>query len=136
LAKLVIDANRIISALLKGGSTRSAILETRATLFAPEILQDEIAKHAPEIARRVAVSETELVAILRPLLKRIEWVSEAHYRPFLKRAKDAMEKVDPKDVAYLACALAVEADAIWSHDLDFDQQNLVPRVAHPSARIP
>lgn len=135
MAKLVIDANRIISALLKDGSTRSAILDTRATLFAPEVLHDEIAKHAPEIARRVGVTGTELVAILRPLLKRIEWVSEANYGPFLKGAKGAMEKVDPEDIAYLACALAVGADAIWSHDLDFDRRNLVPRVAHPSARI-
>lgn len=130
------DANRILSALLKDGSTRDAILKTGATLFAPEDLQDELGRHLPDLARRIGVTAEELTVILKPLLKRIEWVSEETYRPHLKRAKQALEDVDPKDVCYLACALAVEADAIWSYDLDFDKQRLVPRIPHPDAMVP
>ena len=135
MLKLVVDTNRIISALLEDGSTRSAILKTGARLFAPETLLDEIGRHMPLIARRVGVSVADLSEILRPLLKRIEWVSEDDYRPYLERAREAMDPVDPKDVPYLACALAVEADAIWSLDLHFGRQSLVPRVPHPEAKI-
>lgn len=39
--------------------------------------------------------------------------------------------MDSKDVAYLACALAIDAAAIWSFDTDFDEQDLVPRTEHP-----
>ncbi len=134
--KLIVDANRVVSALIRDGSTRSAILKTGAALYAPEFLQEEIARHLPALAQRIGVTPEELTVILTPLLKRIEWVSEAAYRSNMEEAKRAIETVDPKDVPYLACALAVAADAIWSHDLDFDKQTLVPRVPHPDAEIP
>lgn len=136
MARLVIDANRIVSALLKEGATREAILKTRSSLFAPEYLREEIATHLPEFARRAGVAERDLEVVLSLLLRRIEWVAPDAYQPQLARAKHALGRVDPNDVPYLACALAIQADAIWSHDLDFDRQHLVPRVPHPDAKVP
>lgn len=135
LTRLVVDANRILSALLKDGSTRAAILETDAALFAPDYLKEEVALHLPEIARRVGVTPDALSMILSPLLERIEWVDKEAYAPHLRRAMAALEAIDPKDVPYLACALSVEADAIWSLDLHFDRQKLVPRLPHPDAKV-
>ncbi len=135
MATLVVDANRIVSALLRDGATRAAVLKTRATLFAPEYLREEIGRHLPEIAQRTGISRGELEVVLNLLLRRIEWVAADAYRPHLARAKRAMGRVDPNDVPCLACALAVQADAIWSHDLDFDKQHLIPRVPHPDSVI-
>ncbi len=135
LTRLVVDANRILSALLKDGSTRAAILETDAALFAPDHLKEEVALDLPEIARRVGVTPGALSTILGPLLERIEWVGEAAYAAYLPRARKVLGAIDPKDVPYLACALWVEADAIWSLDLHFDRQELVPRVPHPEAKV-
>ena len=136
MVRLVIDANRIVSALLKDGVTREAILKTRTALFAPEHLRDEIGKHLPEFARRAGVTEPDLAVVLNTLLRRIEWVPLDAFRPYLARAKRALGRVDPNDFPYLACALAVHADAIWSQDLDFDKQRLVPRVPHVDAKVP
>jgi len=132
---LVIDANRVISALLRDGTTRTAILSTRSTLFAPEFLLEELEVHWPELARRAGIGLEDLRSLVRPILKRIEWIPADAYIAQMAAAKEALGGVDPKDVPYLACALAVGADAIWSHDLDFDRQSLVPRVRHPDAEI-
>ena len=136
MTKLVIDANRIVSALSKDGATRATVLKTRASLFAPLYLREEIEKHMPEIAHRAGVTGGDLEVVLHLLLRRIEWVSPEAYRPHLARARRAIGRVDPNDVPYLACALAVKADAIWSHDLDFDRQRLVPRITHPDFKKP
>ncbi len=40
-----------------------------------------------------------------------------------------MARLDLDGVPYLGVALAIRADAIWSHDRAFDGQTLVPRVA-------
>ena len=135
MARLVVDANRILSALLRDGTTRAALLKTSATLYAPTYLLEEIERHVPELADRIGVPVDTLRTVLEPLLDRIEWVSEASYRPFLPKALAAFQDSNVKDAPYLACALAVEADAIWSHDLGFDRQRLVPRIPHPDAVI-
>lgn len=129
----MVDANRIVSALLKDGATREAVLKTAATLYAPNHLRDELMRHLPGLAQRVGTEPEDLLVVLAPLLERIRWVSEETYRPHVAEAMRALGAVDPKDVPYLACALAVGADAIWSYDLDFDKQTLVPRVPHPDA---
>lgn len=62
------------------------------------------------------------------LLDLVSGVSPETLGPFFPFAREALSHIDSKDVDYLACALAVDADAIWSSDRHFDQQSLVPRV--------
>lgn len=133
---LVVDTNRVISALLREGETRRALLGTGATLFAPQFLQEEIVNNLPELARRVGIGADTLARALAPLLKRVLWVTADEYAVQLPKAVQALARVDPDDVPFLACALAVGADAIWSFDTDFDEQRLVPRIPHPDAPIP
>jgi len=47
---------------------------------------------------------------------------EAHFPAAYK----AMAARDPTDADYVACALAVNADAIWTQDKDFSAQGFVP----------
>ena len=133
--RLVVDANRVYSAILKDGETRRAMMNTGAALFAPRFLRIEIEKHKPDIVRRSRVPVEDVEEALAILHRRIAWVSNDELAPHLVTADAALGAVDGKDVPYLACALAVNADAIWSHDLDFEKQTLVPRVAHPEADL-
>lgn len=66
---------------------------------------------------------------MQKLFQLIRIVPNEDLLPFETLAVDALQ-VDPDDVPYLACALAVDADAIWSHDPHFDAQDLVPRVTN------
>lgn len=69
------------------------------------------------------------------LYRRIAWVADVDVERELPRARKLLDDIDPKDVPYLACALAVSADAIWSLDIDFDAQKAIPRVPHPDALL-
>lgn len=134
--RLVVDANRVYSAILKDGETRRAMMNTGAVLFAPRFLRLEIERHKDDIVRRTRGRVEDVDAVLAVLYRRIAWLSDEELAPHLPAAAAALGLTDSKDVPYLACALAVGAEAIWSHDLDFDKQDLVPRVAHPDAKRP
>ncbi len=47
------------------------------------------------------------------------------YADYIKKAESSMSNKGSKDFHYLACALAVNADFIWSDDKDFSCQKLV-----------
>lgn len=134
--KIVIDANRFFSALLKDGSTRKAIYDTQAALFAPEFLRTELERHSDELQARSRMKAVDFSRLVDEIEAQIAWVPDSAIRPHLTEARAAMGAVDKDDAPYLACALAVKADAIWSYDLDFDKQSLVPRVPHPDAVVP
>ncbi|MBI4014875.1 MAG: hypothetical protein HY365_02890, partial [Candidatus Aenigmarchaeota archaeon] len=40
-------------------------------------------------------------------------------------AKRIMDKIDPDDTPFIALALAVENDGIWSSDKHFERQNKI-----------
>lgn len=106
-------------------------MNTGATLFAPRFLRGGIEGHKSDIARRLHSDVATVDAVVAVLYRRISWVSDDDIATHVRRARAATGAIDAKDVAYLACALAVGADAIWSHGRDFDRQTLVPRVARP-----
>lgn len=129
--RLVVDANQLYSALLRDGRTRHQMMTTPATLFAPLFLRTEIERRKPGIVQRSGGTQQEIDQVLSVLYRRIAWVSDETIRPHLPKAKKLLGTVDPKDVPYLACAFAVDADAIWSRDEDFDEQDVVRRVPEP-----
>jgi predicted nucleic acid-binding protein len=131
--RVVVDANAVYSALLKDGSSRRALMSTGAVLFAPRFLRIEIEKHKVEIQQRSGAKDEDVEAALAVIYRRIAWVADADLEPHLSVAHEALGKVDDKDVPYLACALAVDADAIWSRDPHFGKQDLVPAIPHPDA---
>lgn len=125
--RVVIDANRVFSAVLRDGATRRIVFSTSAQLFAPELLRREIEDHLAELVQRSGLSASQVKQLLQRIFAEITWVGEPAMAPHLAIATKAIGKRDPTDVPYLACALAIEADAIWSHDPDFDVQDLIPR---------
>lgn len=127
--RVIVDANRIMSSILKDGSTRRVLLDATSELFAPTYLRVEIDTWRMELSRRTGLTTDQFDALLDLLLGRISWVADADIAELIPRARAALS--DPKDAPYLAAALAIGADAIWSEDRDFDAQDLVPRTRHP-----
>jgi predicted nucleic acid-binding protein len=72
------------------------------------------------------VSEQELILAFDDLLFFVTLLHYGKYSNYLSKALLAIEHRDRKDVDYLACALAIQADFIWTEDDDFSSQNLVP----------
>lgn len=83
---LVIDANPVISALLKEGKSREIIASDKFTLVAPEFLSEEIYKHKRYIAEKAGITENEIELLSTILLRHIQIIPESEYKAKLPEA--------------------------------------------------
>ena len=119
---LVVDANAIISALLRGRSAQvftrvdAAFTTTQRTVW-------EVKRYIPTIAAELqargapASKETDIEHDLERLPLRFE--HEDSYAHCLAMAKQIIERRDPDDVDILALTLHLCAP-LWTNDHDFD----------------
>ncbi len=116
---IVIDANAVISALLKNGKSRQIIVSGKFTFVAPDYISEEVHKHKKEIAERAGISEGEVELLTILLFRRIMIVPSSEYKDKLAQAVRLM-KDNLKDVPYTACYLALKCEGIWTNDTGFD----------------
>ncbi len=122
-AILVVDANIIISALLKDSTTRWLLLAERwPRLAVPEYMAVELAAHAGELAERLHISEPEITAIFEELIAaaKIEIFQNGDYSELLPAALGFSP--DPKDAPYFALALKLGCP-LWSQDSALKKQS-------------
>ncbi len=118
---IVIDANAVISALLKDGKSRQIIVSGKFTLVAPDYLSEELYKHKKYIAGKTGISEGEVELLIILLLRRIRIMPNAEYKNKMAEAVKLIEN-DLKDAPYVACYLASKCDGIWTNDSDYDDK--------------
>lgn len=116
---IVVDANAVVSALLKDGMSRQIIVSGKFTIVAPEYLSEELYKYRKYIAKKAGISDGEVELLITLLLRRIRIVPNAEYRNRMSEAMELMEN-DVKDAPYAACFLELRCDGIWTNDTDFD----------------
>lgn len=123
---LVVDANIIFSALIKGGKTLDIFLLNRRVkkfeFMAPEYLIVEVEKHFDEIAEKTKLSTDELEKVLGFLEREIKFMPFEEFRDSRKEAEQASP--DPDDVQYFALALKMGI-GIWSNDKTLKKQSAV-----------
>ncbi len=120
---IVVDCNRVIAALIKDGTTRRLLWRSEFELVAPDFILEEIEKHKEEITQKATISLSEFEIVLALFFERITIVPKEDYTSFLEGL--SAEMIDPKDIPYLACALATKANGIWTHDPHFLEQKKV-----------
>lgn len=118
---VVIDANAVISALLKDGKSRQIIVSGKFTLVAPDYLSDELYKHKKYIAEKAGISEGEVELLIVLLLRRIRIVPSTEYKDKMAKAVKLIEN-DVRDAPYVACCMALKCDGIWTNDSDYDDK--------------
>ena len=94
-------------------------------LLAPEFLHEEIVRHMPLLRRRAGLSERAGAELLDLLEGYLTMLPAEVLLPHWKRAGEAIGHIDPRDVAYVAAALAVPSDGIWSDDPHLKAQRIV-----------
>ena len=117
--RLVIDTNILISALLKDSVTRELLLFPSMELLLPEYALEEIEAHKETISRRSGLSKNEVDIVLSILLENITIIPASEIKPYLKKAQKIIGSIDPFDVPFVALALSVENDGVWSNDKHF-----------------
>lgn len=122
---LVIDSNILISALIKNSFTRKMIILGRFQMFYPRTSLEEINKYKDFIKGKAGFNEEEYQFVFNSLLNKINLVEDNKFSYFLEKAEDIIGKIDIKDVPFIALALAIENDGIWSEDSHFEEQDKI-----------
>ncbi len=122
---LIIDTNVLLSALIKDSVTRAFIMTSGETFYYPQTALGEFEKYKSLAQSKSGLSESEYNIIFNAIKNRIIIVPEESFRLRLVEANREMGNIDIKDVMFLALALAVPNDGIWSEDAHFERQNKV-----------
>ena len=125
LSSIIVDANVIVSALLKDSITRKALLgERMPAMLAPEFIKEELFKHSAEFAERLKVERKEVEESLRLLFEAsgIMIVPATEYSTLLAKALKIIP--DTKDAPYIALALKLDCP-LWSNDSALKKQSVI-----------
>ena len=121
--RLIVDANIIISALIKESVTRSILIESSVEFYTVEYTFDEIKKHLGYISEKNSLTIDKNKKVLDILSNYIHIFEAKYYIDYLNEAQKIIGKIDERDVPYIALALAINNDGIWSNDKHFEKQD-------------
>lgn len=120
---IVVDANRIIAALVKQSTTRKILLDEVFEFVTPDYVLSEIKEHWDELQQKTKLTKEEFDILLALLFERTTFLPKSAYAKFIDECKEAIEDVN--DVPYLAACLASNSLGLWSHDPHVLKQNKV-----------
>ena len=119
--RLVIDTSVLISSLIKDSVTREILLLPFMKFYLPEYALEEIEVHKTKISRLSGLSLDEIDIILNLLLENISITPVQAIQPFLAEAERIIGGIDPSDIPFVALALSIDNDGIWSSDKHFER---------------
>ena len=117
--RLVIDTSILISALLKDSVTRQILLFSSIDFLLPEYAFEEIEKHKDNVSIRSGLSRGEIEIVLSLIIENITIIPASKLKPYMEKAHKIIGSKDPFDVPFVALALSIDNDGIWSNDKHF-----------------
>lgn len=123
--KLIVDSNRVIAGLIKNSVVRQILISPKFEFFAPDYLLIEIKNHLEVILGKSKLSRGEFYPILDILIERVHIIPKSEVEHHVENAKRIIGDVDMDDVPFIALALAVPNDGIWTEDCDFRKQDKI-----------
>lgn len=123
--RLVIDTNVVIAALLRESTSRRILSSPHHTFILPEHGRAEIQQHLDELLPRMGMTRDEAELLLALVTARVETIPESEFRAHLPDARHIMRELDPDDAVFVALALAVPCDGIWTQDKALKRQTRV-----------
>ena len=123
--KLIIDTNVIFSGLIKKSITREILLSPNFEFYTPDFYNIELNKYKSDILIKFDGTEDELDELIKILHEKIIIVIEDEYVDKMKIAEAIIGKIDPKDIPFIALALSIEIDGIWTRDKHFLKQKSI-----------
>ena len=113
--ELVVDANILISGLLKDGIARELMFNNYINLYTSEFIFEEFFKHIDELATKADMRKDDLQDLAETLIfeSNLKIITKDDVRSFVELAEETSP--DPDDVLYFATALKLNC-AIWSND--------------------
>jgi len=121
--ELIVDTNSIISALLKDSATRKVLFLSNFKFYAPEEILSELFALKTEIAKRAGYSQMEADVFWHYITSLFGIVPKETYENFVKDASKLIS--DEQDIPFIALALAIPNDGIWTADRHFEEQTRI-----------
>ncbi len=122
---LIVDSNRVIAALMRDSSTRKVIMCPYFQFYAPDLLLHEIKKHKDIILEKSGLSDYEFHTVLNEIFDRITIVPRRDIAKHITVAHQIIGHEDPNDVPFVALALTIPNDGIWTEDKHFRNQSKI-----------
>jgi predicted nucleic acid-binding protein len=124
--KIVADANVIIAALARPAITREVLLYPYIDYYTPDFFMEELEGHEAEIKKKIGPTYPQALSLIT---RKLRVISYDDYEPWLAKADEIIGRIDRDDVPYIAAALAIRADGLWSYDPHFAKQTVVKIVS-------
>lgn len=80
------------------------------------------------IIERSKLTRKNFDFLLESLLTKITVVFNSQFSDCESKATELIGDIDPKDIPFLACALCLNLDGIWSNDKDFNNESILNKV--------
>jgi len=120
----MLDANIILSALMKNGITRKILLSKEIEFYTIQYTLEEVLKYNALIKRKSGLNDHELTIILDTIFENIKIIPIKNVKSNFKKAFEVMKNIDPKDAPILAGAMSIPNDGLWTNDEHLKQQKL------------
>ena len=122
---LVIDTNIVVSSIIKDSVTREILLSADILFVVPEWVHTEISKHRELIARKAGIDQAELDQFTEEIFQVVQTIPFSQYESYIDKGLNVIGDVDKDDAPFIALALSLDADGIWTNDKDFEKQDTV-----------
>lgn len=123
--RIVIDTNVLMAGLISNSIVRRLLVSGKAAFYLPEFALEEVEKYEGLLKDKAGFSNEDFLKLKGMLLESIIVVPKKLTDKHMKEALAIMENIGKKDSVFIACALAISADGIFSFDKDFLQQKSV-----------
>ena len=123
--RLVVDANIIFSSIIKDSITRKLIMFEDLRLFTPEFFYIELEKHIDLIQDKSKLNRNTVETLIDVIMSNIDVVPLNEYVKYVPEAYKIMKDIDEYDTAFLALAMSLKVDGIWSNDPDLSKQRKI-----------
>ena len=109
--------------MIRSSVTRKIIINSIFELYTPEFTFSEIEKNLNYISKKNSLTINDNKKVLEILSNYIHIFDAEFYIDYLGDAGRIIGKIDENDVPYIALALAINNDGIWTDDAHFQKQN-------------
>jgi len=125
MIRLVADTNAIIASLISDSSSRRILINQNFEFSVPDFSKAEIAKYKQAICKKAEITPEDFDILLSVLFEKINIIPEEEYDHKMDEAKRLIGEIDIKDVPFIACALAIKTEGIWTEDKGFLKQSKI-----------
>ncbi len=122
---LIANTNRIIAALIKDSISRKVIYSDKFLLLTPKFALEELKGNKSELLEKTKLGESAFENLLSLIMNNLYVVDDSIIRYKFEKARRIMDKIDKDDTPFIALALSVSNDGIWTDDKHFQRQNKV-----------